>query len=46
MKKSLLALAVIAILGISTSHAQFFQMGLKLQYSTTSIDDMINDLEN
>lgn len=44
MKKSLLALAVIAILGISTSHAQFFQMGLKLQYSTTSIDDMINDV--
>lgn len=44
MKKNFFVLAIIAILGISTSHAQLFQMGLKLQYSTASIDDMINDV--
>lgn len=44
MKKQLLILALVAFFGVGTAQAQLLQLGLKLQYSTHSIDDMINDV--
>ncbi len=44
MKKQLLIIALLAVFGVGTAQAQLLQLGLKLQYSTHSIDDMINDV--
>lgn len=44
MRKNVFILALLTLLGVGTANAQLFQMGLKLQYSTQSIDDMIRDV--
>ncbi|MCR4816439.1 MAG: PorT family protein [Bacteroidales bacterium] len=43
MKKLLLTLAIVMFMA-APAKAQLLQLGLKLQYSTSSIDDMINNV--
>lgn len=44
MKKRVLILAFLLVAVCIPARAQLFQMGLKLQYSSESVDDMINNV--
>ncbi len=46
MKKRFLILAFLLAAVCIPARAQLFQMGLKLQYSSSSVDDMINNVTN
>ena len=46
MKKSFLILAFLLAAVCIPARAQLFQMGLKVQYSSSSVDDMINNVTN
>lgn len=46
MKKRFLFLAFLLAAVCIPARAQLFQMGLKLQYSSSSVDDMINNVTN
>ncbi len=46
MKKRFLILAFLLAVVCIPARAQLFQMGLKVQYSSSSVDDMINNVTN
>lgn len=46
MKKRFLILALLLAAVCIPARAQLFQMGLKVQYSSSSVDDMINNVTN
>lgn len=46
MKKKIIAVIMLVGCFIIPAKAQFMQMGLKLQYSTESIDEMMNNVQN
>ncbi|MBQ6236944.1 MAG: outer membrane beta-barrel protein [Bacteroidales bacterium] len=46
MKKRFLILAFLLAAVCIPARAQLFQMGLKVQYSSSSVDDMINNVTN
>lgn len=46
MKKRFFILLLLVGVFAVPAKAQFMQMGLKLQYSTESVDDMINNVQN
>ena len=46
MKKKFFILLLLAGVFAVPVKAQFLQMGLKLQYSTESVDDMINNVQS